>query len=110
MTPDDLDRLIDEYQTLSEHAAKITAELEAVKEQLRALPAGKHRGQGGTVIISPPHRKLDLEKAASALPPEVRQGCYVPKLDRDAVLRLIGPAIKEWAMEPGDGRPIVRVD
>lgn len=110
MDEDELDRLAEEYQTLSEYIQKLTADRDSIKAMLRQLGPGEHPTKGGLVIkVRPPARQFNLFRALSLVDPADQPQCYVSLPDPDRVKRLLTQGDIEACMEPGTGKEVVSI-
>jgi len=99
----ELDRLVDEYLLIKEHADKLNEELETIKERLRSLGPGEYSThEGVSVLITEPRRTFDVEAALAILPEAVRTLCLV--VDPAKVKHYLSPQALEGVMRASKGK------
>lgn len=110
MDEEALDRLAEEYLTLSEYLEKLTTDLESIKATLRQLGPGDHPTRSGLLIkVTPPARRFNPYRALSLVDPDQQASCMISRPDPDLVKRSLTQAEIEECMEPGTGKEGVKV-
>jgi hypothetical protein len=105
---DDTFRLVRDLADLNAHIAKLTADAEAIKTELRArCEAGDYVEDGGrTVLKIVPTRKFDVARALELVPEPLREACYTTAPDPAKVKEYLAPALVESCMVV-NGKPKV---
>lgn len=100
MTPDEM---INELLSLQELHDKVSGRIDELKDQLRALGPGTH-GTTVPVMIKPPARRFDPNRAVAILGDEVVQACMITKLDEKALKGCLTSDQLDLCMSDGTGQ------
>lgn len=97
--PMSLEQLRERYLLLQKQATDIAAEMDAIKEVVRASqPIGKYDVDDGKVAVSP-NRRFDEATARAVLTAEEIAACTAPGLDSGLVRKLVSPVRYEQCMK-----------
>lgn len=100
MTALDLDtaRIVAKLADINARVADLTSEAEALKAELRNLPAGDHLIDGRPAVRIVPNRRFDADKGLELVPEPLRGECYSTAVDAAKVKSYLAPALLEMAM------------
>lgn len=102
------EELIERYQLLAKQRADIDAEMEAIKDTVRAdYKIGKYETPAGAITVSD-NRRFDEATALTVLTPAERKACTAPSLQSSLVKKLISPLRYEQCMK-SVGDPKVQI-
>lgn len=99
------EQLVERYKLLEKQRDDITAEMEAIKDTVRAEnPVGKYETDAGNITVSP-NRRFDDGTARQVLTPDEIKACSTLKLDSGLVKKVVAPVRYEACMKTvGDPR------
>lgn len=110
MTPEQLQQLIEEHIHISAEIAALTARLDAITDQLRKLPEGKHPTSAGVVTVTPPVRRFSPSLAAQILPEHLVAACSEQTIVAAKAKQMLPPALYAQCSAPAaSAKPGVRV-
>lgn len=93
------EELVERYLQLQKQRDDLVAEMEVIKDTVRAsLPIGKHETPAGTATLSP-NRRFDDATARAVLSAAEVKACTAPKLDAGLVKKLVAPFRYEQCMK-----------
>lgn len=94
----DTARLVARLAEIQTQVADLNAEAEALKAELRDLPAGDHEIDGRPALRIIPNRRFDPERALQLVPEPLREECYSRVVDAKKVKEYLAPAVADTAM------------
>src|SRR4051794_165383 len=94
----DTARIVIRLAEITAEIADLTSHAEALKAELRSLPAGDHNVNGKPALRIIPNRRFDVAGAASMLDPGVRETCLSVAYDAAKVKEHLTPAQLEAHM------------
>lgn len=104
----DTARIVARLAELQATISDLSAEAEALKAELRSLPAGDHDIDGRPALRIVPTRRFDAEKALELVPDPLRGECHVTVVDPKKVREYLAPALVDACMVES-GKPRVTV-
>lgn len=94
----DTARIVADLADLQARISELSTRAEALKAELRSLPAGDHDIDGHPALRITPTRRFDPQKGLALVPEPLRGDCYTRTLDATKVKGYLAPALLEQAM------------
>ncbi len=105
--PNRLDELVKRYADVASHIATLNAELDAIKDELRAV--GTTTAPCGMSVSVSVNRRFNADRAAEVLPASLLAAVTRPQIDTTLAKAQLPPALYEQCMvEVGQPRVAVK--
>lgn len=101
-------RIVAALADLNDKIATLNADAEALKAELRNLPAGDYLLDGRPALRIVTSRRFDADKALELVPEPLRPECYTTAVDPKKVREYLAPALVDACMVTS-GKPRVTV-
>lgn len=104
----DTANIVIQLADLQARIADLTSQAEALKAELRALPAGDHEINGRAALRIIPTRRFDATAAAGLLTPQQRESALVVSYDAAKVKQHLTPVqVDEFMVEAGKPKVVL---